>query len=301
VSRAWDDALEGFLSHASADRGLADNSLAAYARDLGTWRDWAEAAGIDDPAGTDAAALRAFLLQRGGTLSARSRARLVSSLRQFHRFLAAEGLAIEDPTLLILSPKIGRKLPTVLSRAQVERLLNAPPADDPAGLRARAALELLYGCGLRASELTGLDLADVDRREGALRVRGKGSKERLVPVGRPALEAVQAWLEQGRGRFLKGKVSPAVLINQRGGRLSRVTLWSLVKHWGLAAGVPATLTPHVLRHTYATHLLEGGCDLRIVQELLGHASITTTEIYTHVDRAYLAEAYRSAHPRGRRR
>ena len=301
MSRAWDDAQELFLTHASADRGLAANTLAAYARDLKSWCAWAVVHDCDDPARADATVLRAFLLERGAQLSARSRARLVSTLRQFHRHLVAEGLAAADPTLVLLSPKVGRKLPFVLAAAQVARLLDAPPADEPAGLRDRAALELLYGCGLRASELCGLDLTDVDRREASLRIRGKGSKERLVPVGHPALDALDAWLAGGRAALLKGRTSPAVLVNVRGGRLSRVALWGLVKRWGRAAGVPAALTPHVLRHTYATHLLEGGGDLRVVQELLGHASITTTEIYTHVDRAYLAEAYRSAHPRGRRR
>lgn len=301
MSRAWDDALAAFLAHASAEKGLAAGTLEAYARDLQAWRAWACDHDLPDPAQAGTPALRSFLLDAADRLGPRSRARLVSTLRSFHRFLAAEGHASGDPTLLILAPKIGRKLPVVLSGPQVLALLEAPPANEPAGLRDRAVLEVLYGCGLRASELCGLDVTDLDRRDASLRVRGKGSKERLVPVGRPALAAVAAWLARGRPELPGRKPTAALFVNARGGRLSRVAVWGLVKKWGAASGAPESLTPHVLRHTYATHLLEGGADLRVVQELLGHAAITTTEIYTHVDRAFVAEAYRSAHPRARRR
>jgi integrase/recombinase XerD len=301
VSGRWDAAIGAFMSHAAAERGLAANTLEAYARDLQGWRAWAEAHDLDDPAAAGPQALRAYLLASADRLGPRSRARLVSVLRSFHGFLAAEGLSRRDPTLTLLSPRVGRKLPVVLSSDQVGRLLEAPDAATPAGARDRAILEVLYGCGLRVSELCAADPPDLDVRDASLRVRGKGDKERIVPVGAPALRALSHYLETGRPRLLGARRSPALFVNRRGGRLSRVSVWAVVKKAAQDADVTAGVTPHTLRHTYATHLLEGGADLRVVQELLGHAAITTTEIYTHVDRAFLAEAYRSAHPRARRR
>jgi len=301
MSGPWDRAIGSFLAHAAAERGLAPNSLEAYARDLQGWRAWADEHGLTDPATAGPQVLRAFLLDSADRLGPRSRARLVSTLRSFHRFLAAEGQAAGDPTLTLLSPRVGRKLPIVLSPEQVVRLLAVPDPDDPAGLRDRAILEILYGCGLRVSELCGTDPQDLDRRDASLRVRGKGRKERIVPVGAPAQRAAEAYLATGRPALLGRRAGRALFVNRRGGRLSRVSVWALVKKAGLAADLSVDVTPHTLRHTYATHLLEGGADLRVVQELLGHAAITTTEIYTHVDRAFLAEAYRNAHPRARRR
>ena len=301
MSRRWDEAVGAFLAHASAERGLAANSLEAYGHDLQSWRRWAETHDLDDPGAADPQALRAFLIDSAERLGTRSRARLLSTLRTFHRFLVAEGLSQGDPTLTLLAPRIGRKLPTVLSTAQIDRLLAAPDTTRIAGLRDRAILELLYGCGLRVSELTALDPPDLDPRSATLRVRGKGDKERMVPVGKPALRAVEDYRRTARPELLGKRPCAALFLNARGGRLSRVSVWSLIKSAARGAGLGKEITPHSLRHTYATHLLEGGADLRVVQELLGHASITTTEIYTHVDRAYLAEAYRSAHPRARRR
>ncbi len=301
MSRPWDKAIGAFLAHASAERGLAANSLDAYGRDLQGWRAWAEEHDLDDPAGAGPQELRAYLLASAGRLGPRSRARLISTLRSFHRFLTTEGLARTDPTLTLLSPKTGRKLPVVLSTAQIDRLLAVADLTTPLGLRNQAMVELLYGCGLRVSELCALDPTDLDRKGASLRVLGKGSKERIVPVGKPALRSVDRYLQAARPDLLGTKRSAALFLNTRGGRLSRVSVWSVVKTSARAAGLSDEITPHTLRHTYATHLLEGGADLRIVQELLGHASITTTEIYTHVDRSFLAEAYRNAHPRARRR
>lgn len=298
--RAWDEAIDNFLGHAGVEKGLAAATLEAQRHDLERLRSWALGEELDRPAAIRDAHLRAFLLDCARDLAAASRARLLSTLRSFFRFLQAEGRGDADPTATIVAPRRGRHLPDVLSVTQVERLLAWGDAT-PAGLRDRAALELLYGCGCRVSELCGLDVADLDSAEAMVRLRGKGSKERQVPVGEPALAAVAAWLGAGRPHLAGRRPSAALLLNQRGGRLSRVSVWSLVKKAGAAAGLPGTLSPHTLRHSYATHLLEGGADLRVVQELLGHADISTTEIYTHVDRAWLAEAWRSAHPRSGRR
>lgn len=298
--RAWDEAIDGFLGHAGVEKGLAPATLEAQRRDLERLRAWALGRRLAAPADVGDAQLRAFLLDSAGDLAASSRARLLSTLRSFFRFLQAEGRRDGDPTATIMAPRRGRHLPDVLSVAQVERLLTWGDAS-PTGLRDRAALELLYGCGCRVGELCALDVADLDHGEAMVRLRGKGSKERQVPVGEPALAAVAEYLRAGRPRLAGRRPSPALLLNRRGGRLTRVSVWTLVKTAGAAAGLPATVSPHTLRHSYATHLLEGGADLRVVQELLGHADISTTEIYTHIDRAWLAEAWRSAHPRAGRR
>jgi integrase/recombinase XerD len=299
-SRDWDEAVDLFLTHCSAEKGLADASLAAALQDLTRLRQWAE----PTPRGCAPAAvsdqdLRDFLLACAVDLAAASRARLLSTLRSFFRFLESEGLAGQDPTATIVAPRRGRKLPDVLSVTQVERLIETATGVAPVDRRDRAILELLYGCGCRVSELCGLDVPDLDSGEGTVLLRGKGRKQRLVPVGGPALEAVTAWLQEGRETFRGKRPSAAVFLNQRGGRLSRVSVWSLLKRQGAAAGLPESVSPHTLRHSYATHLLEGGADLRAVQELLGHADISTTEIYTHLDRAWLTHAWRAAHPRAK--
>ena len=298
-SPAWDLAVDNFLGHLAAERGLAAATLEAYQRDLARLRRWAVKAGHRDPGRLRAEELRAFLFDSAARLAPRSRARLVSTLRSFGRFLAAEGLAPGDPAATLQGPRTGRRLPDTLSIAQVERLLATAAGGEPRQLRDRAILETLYGCGLRVSELCGSDLVDLDAREATLRVRGKGSKTRVVPVGQPALEALSAWLERGRPQLLGRKTIAAIFLNARGGRLSRVSVWNLLKRGAREAGLAGQVSPHTLRHSYATHLLEGGCDLRIVQELLGHADISTTEIYTHLDRSFMWEAYRGAHPRAR--
>lgn len=301
TARAWDNAVDGFLGHLAAERGLASATLEAYHRDLRRLRRWAEPAGHREPGALTADQLREFLVVSAGNLAPRSRARLVSTLRSFGRFLAAEGLAPGDPAVTLQGPRTRRRLPDTLTVNQVERLLATVVGNEPRRLRDRAMLEMLYGCGLRVSELCGLDLVDVDQRAATLRVRGKGSKTRVVPVGQPALEALKSWLDHGRRQLLKQRAGRAVYLNARGGRLSRVSVWNLLKRSALEAGLAQKVSPHTLRHSYATHLLEGGCDLRIVQELLGHADIGTTEVYTHVDRSFLWEAYRGAHPRARGR
>ncbi len=302
MERDWDEHCDLFLAHAAAEKGLATASLDAARHDLARLRSWAETAREGrGPASLTDADLRAFLVACAAELVASSRARLLSTLRAFFGFLAAEGELTADPTVTILAPRRARHLPQVLSAAQAVRLVEAPHGDRPSDLRDRAVLEVLYGCGCRVSELCGLDVTDLDPGEATLLLRGKGRQQRLVPVGEPALAAVDAWIVRGRSDCAAGRGLPALFLNLRGGRLSRVSVWSLVKRAAAASGLPEAVSPHTLRHSYATHLLEGGADLRAVQELLGHADIATTEIYTHVDRGWLADAWREAHPRARHR
>jgi len=298
---AWDLAMDNFLAHCGAEKGLAPASLEAARFDLARFRKWSEAAGLEAPGMISDHHLRSFLLDSAAELAPSSRGRLLSTIRSFFRFLVAENLADDDPTSTLVAPRRGRKLPTVLTVNQVERLLEVVDGARPRDLRDRAILEFLYGCGCRVSEVCGLDVTDLDASEATLLLRGKGRKQRLVPVGEPALEAVGLYLRAGRSELVGRNPNSALFLNQRGGRLSRVSVWSLIKKSGALAGLPDDLSPHTLRHTYATHLLEGGADLRVVQELLGHADIGTTEIYTHIDRAWLAEAWLGAHPRAKRK
>jgi integrase/recombinase XerD len=225
---------------------------------------------------------------------------MVSAVRSFHRFLLREGVTDRDPTVGIVPPKLPRSLPRPLSVDDVGRLLEAPPDAEPVGLRDRAILELLYGAGLRISELTGLDVDDLDLEEGSVRVLGKGGKERDVPVGRFAREAATAYLTRARPSFATARSRAALFLNQRGGRLTRQGCSQLLAKAVKAAGITRRVTPHTLRHSFATHLLEGGADVRVVQELLGHASVATTQIYTLVTKEHLREVYYTAHPRARR-
>ncbi len=297
---SWDLAVDTFMSHCSAEKGLARASLEAGEHDLNRLRRWAESeAGCAGPAGLQDQNLRDFLLTCTSDLGTASRARLLSTIRSFYRFLETESLVPADPTATIAAPRRGRKLPDVLGVEQVERLIESVAGQEPVDQRDRAILEILYGCGCRVSELCGLDVPDWDPQEGTLLLRGKGRKQRLVPVGGPAADALQRWIGAGRGRMVGKKTTAAVFLNQRGGRSSRVSVWSLIKRAGSAAGLPESLSPHTLRHSYATHLLEGGADLRVVQELLGHADISTTEIYTHLDRSWLTSAWLEAHPRAK--
>jgi len=297
----WDMALDNFMAHCGAEKGLATASLEAIRFDLARLRRWSETEGLAAPISIRDHHLRSFLLESADELGPASRARLLSTLRSFFRFLVAEDLTSVDPTTTLIAPRRGRKLPGVLTLNQVERLLETVDGARPGDLRDRSILEILYGCGCRVSELCSLDVTDLDRSEATLLLRGKGRKQRLVPMGEPALEAVGFYLRAGRPDLIGKTPNAALFLNQRGGRLSRVSVWNLIKKAGAAAGLPESLSPHTLRHTYATHLLEGGADLRVVQELLGHADIGTTEIYTHIDRAWLTEAWLGAHPRARRK
>jgi integrase/recombinase XerD len=297
--------LAVYLDHLRVERGLADNTLQAYRRDLGAYGDFLTERGITDPreaAPEDVEAFVGWLRQRrtpaGKPYAASSVARTVVAVRGLHRFLAREGLATDDVAADVATPAPLRSLPKALSIDDVERLLDAPVGDDAAALRDRAMFELLYGGGLRISELTALDVDDLDRIDELVRVHGKGDKERVVPFGRAAGEALDAWLVRGRPRLAPR--GPAVFLNNRGGRLTRQGAWKVLKGHAERVGLGETVSPHTLRHSFATHLLDGGADVRAVQELLGHASVTTTQIYTLVSRQRLREVYERAHPRATR-
>jgi integrase/recombinase XerD len=298
--------IERYLDHLRVERGLAGNSVAAYRRDLRVHADYLEEVGIDDPReveGEDLEAFVAWLRTRpsaaGRPYAAASVARIVVSVRGFHRFLAEEGERRQDPGVQLGIPAPRRPLPKALPVATIARLLVAPTGEHPLARRDRALLELLYGAGLRISELTALDVDDLDPVERLVRVRGKGDRERIVPYGEVAAVALDGWLVQGRPALAPR--GPAVFLNARGGRLSRQGAWQRVKAAAARVGLADRVTPHTLRHSFATHLLDGGADVRAVQELLGHASVTTTQIYTLVSRAALKEAYERAHPRAHRR
>ena len=294
--------FEQFQDYLTFERGLSDRTVEAYGRDLARWAGFMEARGVAEPGAVTTTALRdwVFALKDSGLAPASIR-RAQSAVRTYFAFLLAEGAVTLDPTERLEAPRLGRRLPDFLSHAEVGRLLEAPDESDPLHWRDRAILELLYASGVRVSELCGLDLGAVDHDEGFLVVFGKGAKERLVPVGAPALRAVQRYLRDvrpGLERRGKAKGRGKVFLNARGTPISRVAVWGIVKEAARRAGIRRKVSPHTLRHTFATHLLEGGADLAAVQELLGHVDIATTQIYTHVDRAYLREVHRRFHPRG---
>jgi integrase/recombinase XerD len=298
VASPLDPALDLFLSHLRVEKGLAANSVEAYARDLRRYLDDLARGGSDswDRVGRPQVQAHLASLTRRG-ISARSQARALSALRAFHRLLLRERLAPADPTDEVDSPRGGRRLPSVLSPGEVERLLGTPDPRTGPGARDRAMLELLYATGLRVSELVSLDLNQVDLEARVLLARGKGSKERLVPVGAPAAEALRRWLAGPRQRMLRGRQSRDLFVTPRGRRMTRQGFWKLLGRYARSAGIRRRFSPHTLRHAFATHLLAGGADLRAVQAMLGHADISTTQIYTHVDRSQVRRLYDRHHPR----
>jgi integrase/recombinase XerD len=281
------------------EKGLADNTLHAYRRDLNHFAAYLECGNPLSLLDVSRADLQAYLGHRlAGGSSQRSIARLISCLRGFYRYQLREGRVSADPTLDLDGPRLGRPLPHSLSEHEVERLLAAPELDDPLGCRDRAMLELLYACGLRVSELTSLQLSQVSLNQGVLRVFGKGSKERLVPMGEEALARLQSYLREARPELLRGIPSDVVFPSRRGRQMTRQTFWYRIKLHARAAGITRQLSPHTLRHAFATHLLNHGADLRVVQMLLGHSDLTTTQIYTHVARQRLQDLHARHHPRG---
>lgn len=295
--------VEEFLSWMATERGRSANTLAAYRRDIQGYWTWLARRGstLQD---VDRAALDAFVSQRrAGGSAPSSVARQVAAIRMLHRFLTEEGVRRDDPTVDIEGVRVPAGIPHPLSEEEVATLLAAPATNEPAGLRDRALLEFLYATGARISEACGLSLGDFDHEEQLVRLFGKGSKERIVPYGRHAAAALAEWLgPSGRAhlepkRWARRGDAEAVFLNLRGARLSRQAAWAIVKKYGDRVGLAHRLSPHVLRHSCATHLLDHGADLRIVQELLGHASISTTQLYTKVSQERLFDVYRSAHPR----
>jgi len=289
--------LDGFVEYAAGECHLAENTVAAYRRDLRRFVGWLEGR---DPTGLsirDLADFTGWLNEQG--LAPASIARHIVSLRVFFRYLQLEGVLVDNLAELLGSQRLWQRVPQVLSPEQVDRLFAAPTRYDPCWRRDRAMLELLYATGCRASEISGLTVPDMRLADGFCRCRGKGSKERLVPLGRRAARAVQEYLEHERPQLAARAKTPAdwVLLSARGRRLRRERIWELLKRYARRAGAPEEVSPHTLRHSFATHMLAGGADLRQVQEMLGHASIATTQIYTHVDHSRLKRVHRKFHPR----
>jgi integrase/recombinase XerD len=302
-------AIEGeildFLAYLELERGLSRNTLEAYRSDLLQFGEFLRRRSLSLAAARhgDIAGFLSELAAGGAErppVAASTLARKVAALRSFYRHLRREGVLEHDPTAELRGPRKTRTLPRVLSREEVARLLSEPRGADPRALRDRALLELMYACGLRTSEAIGLELADVDLEEGVLCARGKGSKERLVPIGSQAVAASRAYLRGGRPALLGVGSETRLFVNRRGTRLTRQGLYKIVQGHARGAGLQEKMSPHTLRHTFATHLLAGGCDLRSLQEMLGHADLATTQVYTHLSADRLKDAYFSAHPRASR-
>ena len=295
--RPFEHLVLDFLAELEFERGLSRNTLEAYRSDLLQLGGWLERTGAEatTAAHSDLAGFLSELASGGA--SPATLQRKAACLRSFYRHLRREGTIHHDPTADLRAPKKSQRLPQVLSRDEVARLLSTPRGTSPSALRDRALLELMYACGLRASEATGLQLRDVDLEAGLLRATGKGSKERIVPIGGEAVAAVRLWLERGRPALVGLAPEPHLFVNHRGGGLTRQGLYKIVQRHALTAGLADKMSPHTLRHTFATHLLAGGCDLRALQEMLGHADIATTQIYTHLSAERLRDVYFDSHPR----
>jgi len=294
----WQSAVKGFTAYLKLEKGLSENSIEAYTRDVDKLEQYAVAQNLK-PEAVTLSDLRQFInwVNELGMLAS-SQARVLSGVKSFYKYLLIEDMIKSDPAELLEAPKKQRKLPTVLSYADIEKLLAAIDLSKPEGPRNKAIIEVLYSCGLRVSELTELKLSNLYLDIEFIKVFGKGSKERLVPIGGEAIKALALWIEQVRVHTpIKKGEEDLVFLNRRGSRLSRVYVFMLIKQLANLAGIKKTISPHTLRHSFATHLVEGGADLRAVQEMLGHESITTTEIYTHLDREYLKEVITSFHPR----
>ena len=297
--------VEEFLTWLAVERGRSTNTLAAYRRDLRAYWSWLHGAGIQGLDQVTPEVVQAYVaVLREGDRADASVARALVAVRTLHRFLAAEGLSETDPAADVEPPSVPAGLPKPLSEDQVNALLSAVEGDGPAERRDRVILEVLYGTGLRISELVGLSLGDLDLEASLLRAFGKGARERIVPLGRPASAALSAWLATGGrrefvpARWARRSDEEALLLNRRGGRLSRQSAWNVVKTYGARVGL-RDLSPHVLRHSCATHMVDHGADIRAVQELLGHASISTTQVYTRVSTERLWQVYDASHPRAR--
>jgi integrase/recombinase XerD len=291
--------LEIFDNFLSLEKGSSPRTREAYQRDIARLVEYAAIRGAADPMSLNPKILREYVYHlKDLGLAPASIRRNISAARTYFKFLLAEGVLTKDPSERLETPKRWRTLPDVLTVEEIERLLTAPSLDEPLAFRDRALMELAYGAGLRVSEWITLPVRDVALEEGLVRVFGKGSKERLVPIGRRAIGATAIYLRELRPKLEKGEGKGILFLNARGTPLSRMGAWKILQHHVKQAGIEKHVTPHTLRHSFATHLLEGGADLRAVQEMLGHADISTTQIYTHVDREYLRSVHRQFHPRG---
>ena len=290
--------IDRFLDALWLEKGLSDNTRGAYRSDLALFNGWLQGKGVDLMSISREAILDHLAWRVDNGYKPRSTARLLSGVRGFYRYLLREKLIAIDPTLQVDMPQLGKPLPKSLSEADVEALLAAPDLSDAIGQRDRAMLEVLYACGLRVTELVSLTLEQVNLRQGVLRIMGKGSKERLVPMGEEAIVWVERYMRDARHELLNGRPSDVLFPSQRGEQMTRQTFWHRIKHQAKVAGIGKSLSPHTLRHAFATHLLNHGADLRVVQMLLGHSDLSTTQIYTHVARARLQEMHAKHHPRG---
>ncbi len=291
--------LDLFLSYLLVEKGLTRNTLEAYSRDVGGYLGYLEQEGCREPGQVRPTHVASYIaLLRDAGHAPRSRARALSALRMFHRFLLVEGHATENPTAVIESPRLPAKLPQVLGEAEVDALLRVPAGNDSIDVRDRAMLELLYATGLRVSELVSLRLTDLNLVAGYLVTSGKGEKERLVPIGESAGRVLAEYLQTARSELDRTGESRVLFLSRLGGKMSRQAFWNIIKKRALQAGIRKAISPHTLRHSFATHLLEHGADLRSVQLMLGHADLSTTQIYTHVSRERLKKLHQSLHPRG---
>ena len=291
--------VERFLDNLWVEKGLSDNTLAAYRSDLKQYARWLQLR-EETLLQADRLALQEYLahLNQEKKRGARTVARILSALRRFYLYLLQQGVRMDDPTARIDTPKIGRSLPKTLSEQEVEAILEASPIETALGVRDRAMIELMYGGGLRVSELVQLRMDAINLRQGVARILGKGSKERLVPLGGEAVQWVERYLLEGRADLMRGKISDTLFVTARGAGMTRQAFWIRLKKIGKVAGVTAPLSPHTLRHAFATHLLNHGADLRSVQVLLGHSDLSTTQIYTHVAKERLKNIHQEHHPRG---
>lgn len=293
-----DSLIDLFIHFLAVEKGLSRNTLESYQRDMVAYTSYLQEQGvtrIEDSSRTHIIGYLLVLREKGRATSTLSRN--MASIRAFYQFLVRDKIIDKDPSIHLETPKLEKRLPKVLSVDEVERLLDSPPVNHPAGLRDKAMLELLYATGIRVSELVNLDKADVNLDMGFVKCMGKGSKERIIPLGSVAIEMVRHYLQAGRPKLVKGTGDSALFLNHLGKQITRQGFWKIIKRYAAKANIQAEITPHTLRHSFATHLLENGADLRSVQEMLGHADISTTQIYTHVTRTRIKDVYAKTHPR----
>ena len=291
--------IEDFINYISVERGLAKNTLLAYRRDLTKYSEHLDRVGVTSPAQLKREHITEYIFQeKKSGLSTTSICRSLAAIRTFHRFLVREGLAKDDPTTMVDTPKLWNKVPDVLSQVEVESILKATHGKGWQQIRDTAILELFYASGMRVSELVQLKIESINFDIGYVRCIGKGSKERIIPIGRTAREAIQYYCEKVRSKLAKSNMTSDLFLSRLGKKLSRQSIWKLIKQYARKANIKKVIKPHTLRHSFATHLLEHGADLRSVQEMLGHSDISTTQIYTHVDRERLRTIHKQFHPRG---